>query len=102
MKLSNRELDVVESIGRVQEQKKTGLIVLVVVLAVYWVLRYTGVLQSVEIPFDSLLVFYLAIQIGNTFGYVRIEDRSVELLRRYVNNDADTLAALSKRKEAKA
>lgn len=101
MKLSNRELDVVESIDHLQEQKKKGLIGVVIVLAVYWALRYTGVLQSVDVPLDSLLFFYLVIHVGNTFTNLRIEDRYVELLRRYVNNDADALAALATRNEKK-
>lgn len=98
MKLSNRELDLVEGIGQLQKQKIKGLVGVVVVLVAYWILRFAGVLQNVDIPFDSLLIIYLAIHIGNTFTNLRAEDRYVELLRRYVNNDADTLSNLAERK----
>ena len=97
MKLSNRELDLVEGIGQIQKQKITGLIGVLVVLAAYLILRLVGVLQAFDIPFDSLLFAYFLIHVGSTFSNVRAEDRYVELLRRYVNDDADALSALAER-----
>ena len=98
MKLTNRELDLVEGIGRIQKGKIMELIVIVVGLAVYWTLRYFGVLENVEIPVDSLLFIYLIISGSGAFSNLRTEDRYVELLRRYVNNDAETITALAERK----
>ncbi len=98
MKLTNRELDLVESIGEIQKGKIVELILIVVGLAVYWALRYFGVLENVEVPVDSLLFIYLIISGSGVFSNVRTEDRYVELLRRYVNNDAETITALAERK----
>jgi hypothetical protein len=67
------------------------------VLIIYWVLRYAGVLREIVIPFDSLLFIYFGFLVGDTFSNLRTENRYVELLRRYVNNDADTITALSER-----
>ena len=99
MKLSNREIDLVEGIGQLRRQKMKGLIGIVVVLAVYWVLRYVGVLSSVEIPIDTFLIFYVALQIGNTYSRFQPEDRYVELLRRYVNSDSEAITSLAERKK---
>ena len=101
MKLSNRELVLVENIDHLQKRKVRGLLGVVVVLLVYWLLRYAGVLTAIDVPFDSLLVFYVAFVVGGGFANLRTEDRHVELLRRYVNNDADTLAARSERKQGR-
>jgi hypothetical protein len=98
VKLTNRELDLVENIDHLQRQKIKGLIGVIVVLFAYWLLRYAGVLNTIDVPFDSLLFIYVAFIVGNTFANLRSEDRHVELLRRYVNHDAVTLAALSERK----
>ncbi len=98
MKLTNRELDLVENIDQLQKQKLKGLVGVVVVLVIYWILRYVGVLREFDIPFDSLMIFYVALHVGNTFSNIRSEDRYVELLRRYVHNDAETIAAISARK----
>ncbi len=98
VKLTNRELDLIENIGEIQKGKIVELVLLVVLLAVYWALRYFGVLENVEIPIDTLLVIYLVIRWSGVFTNVRTEDRYVELLSRYVNNDADTIAALAERK----
>ncbi len=98
MKLTNRELELVENIDHLQRQKIKGLIGVIVVLFAYWLLRYAGVLNALDVPIDSLLVFYVAFIVGNTFANLRTADRHVELLRRYVNNDAVALAALSERK----
>ncbi len=54
-------------------------------------------LTAIDVPFESLLIFYVAFIVGGGFANLRTEDRHVELLRRYVNNDAETLAALSQR-----
>lgn len=98
MKLTNRELDLIEGIGKIRKGKIMELVVLVIGLAVYWLLRYFGVLDRVQIDVDSLLVIYLVIIGSGVFSNVRTEDRYVELLSRYVNNDADTIAALAERK----
>ena len=98
MKLTNRELDLFEGIGKIRKGKIMELIVLVIGLAVYWLLRYLEVLDRVEIAVDSLLVIYLVIIGSGVFSNVRTEDRYVELLRRYANNDADTITALAERK----
>ena len=98
MKLSKRELDLLANIGRNQKQKVKGLIGAVIALASYFVLRYLGVLDGIDIPFDSLMFVYIAFHIGYTFSGIRPEDRYVELLRRYVNNDAEAVSALSERK----
>lgn len=98
MKLTNSELKLVKNIDQIRKQKIKRLVGVAAVLVVYWVLRYVDVLRVVEIPVDSLLIIYLAILAGEAFSNVRPESRYVELLRRYVNNDADTIEALSKRK----
>jgi len=97
VKLSSRELKLVEGMGRLHQQKMKGLVGIVIVLAVYWVLRYVGVLSSVEIPIDTLLIVYAAIQIGNSYSVFQPEDRYVELLRRYVNSDSEAITALAER-----
>lgn len=97
MKLTNRELDLIESMDSVKSPKIKGLVALGIVVAAYWILRYAGMLDGFQISFDSLLMFYLVVHVGNTFSDMRSEDRYVELLRRYVNNDADTITALSER-----
>ena len=101
VKLTNRELDLVKNIDHLQRRKIRGLVGVVVVLLAYWLLRYAGILAAIDIPFDSLLIFYVAFLVGSGFGNLRTEDRHVELLRRYVNNDADTLAALSERGQSR-
>ena len=98
MELTNSELKLVENIAQLRRQKIKGLVGVAIVLVIYWVLRYAGVLREVDIPFDSLLIIYLAFLVGDTFSNVRAESRYVELLRRYVNNDADTIITLSERK----
>ena len=98
MKLTNRELDLIENIGRIKRGKIVELVLIVVGLAAYWALRYFGILENVEIPVDSLLFIYLIISGSGAFTNVRTEDRYVELLRRYVNNDAETITALAERK----
>ncbi len=97
VKLTNRELDLIESMDSVKSPKIKGLVALGIVVAAYWILRYAGMLDGFQISFDSLLMFYLVVHVGNTFSDMRSEDRYVELLRRYVNNDADTITALSER-----
>ncbi|MCP5091072.1 MAG: hypothetical protein GY949_09140 [Gammaproteobacteria bacterium] len=99
MKLSNRELNLVAGIDHLQRQKIKGLIGVLIVLAVYLVLRYVDVLEAFDIPFDSLMLLYAAFHVGNTFSKISIEDRYVELLRRYVNDDADAISALSDRNQ---
>lgn len=101
MKLSNSELKLVENIDHLQKRKIQGLIGVVVVLLAYWLLRYAGVLKAIDVPFDSLMIFYVAFIFGGGFANLRAEDRHAELLRRYVNNDADTLAALSEMKKGR-
>lgn len=101
MKLSNREFNLVENIERLRKRKFEGLVGVVIILLAYWALRYAGVLTAVDVPFDSLLIFYVAFIVGGGFANLRTEDRHVGLLRRYVNNDADTLAALSERKQGR-
>ncbi len=98
MKLTNSELKLVKNIGQLRKQKIKGLVSVAIVLVVYWVLRYSGVLREVDIPLDSLLFIYLCFLIGDTFSNIRAESRYAELLRRYVNNDADTITALSESK----
>ena len=98
MKLTNSELKLVENIDQLRKQKIKGLVGVTIVLAVYWILRYAGVLREIDIQFDSLLIICLAFLVGDTFFNTRAESRYVELLRRYVNNDADAIAALSERK----
>ena len=97
MKLTSRELKLVKNLDRPRKQKIKGLVGVAIVLIIYWVLRYAGVLGQVDIPFDSLLIIYFGFLVGDTFSNLRTESRYVELLRRYVNNDADTLTALSER-----
>ena len=98
MKLTNRELDLLRSLDNRQRKKIIGLISVVIVLLLYWALRYFDVLRDVEISLDSLLIVYLAFNVGATFGNVTTDDRNVELLRRYVNNDAQAIADLAERK----
>ncbi len=98
MKLTNSKLKLVENIDQFRKQKVKGLVGVAIVLVVYWILRYAGILREVEIPVDSLLILYLAILAGDAFSNVRQESRYVELLRRYVNNDANTITAPSQRK----
>lgn len=97
MKLTNRELDLVKSIDHLQRQKIRGLVGLVIVLVVYWILRYVGVLRELDVPFDSLLMFYLAFHVVGAFSNIHREDRIVELLRRYVNDDSEAIVAMAER-----
>lgn len=98
MKLTNRELKLVRDLDYLRDQKIKGLVGVAIVLVLYWVLRYAGVLREVDIPFDSLLIVYLAFLAGDAFSNFRAESRYLELLRRYVNNDAETIMALSERR----
>ena len=95
MKLTKNELKLVKSLDQPRKQKIRNLVGVTIVLVVYWVLRYAGVLSAVDVPFDSLLVVYVALLAGDAFSNLRAESRYLELLRRYVNNDAETIAALS-------
>ncbi len=98
MKLTNSELKLVRNLDQLRKQKIKGLAGVAIVLVLYWVLRYAGVLREVDVPLDSLLFFYIAFLAGDTFSNLRPESRHLELLRRYVNNDAETITALSERK----
>ena len=95
MKLTNNELKLVKSLDQPRKQKIRNLVGVTIVLVVYWVLRYAGVLSAVDVPIDSLLVVYVAFLAGDAFSNFRAESRYLELLRRYVDNDAETIAALS-------
>jgi hypothetical protein len=97
MNLSNSELKLVEDLDQIRKRKIKGLAAVAIVLVVYWILRYVGVLESVDIPVDSLLIIYFGFLVGDTFSNLRSESRYAELLRRYVNNDPDTLLVLSER-----
>jgi purine-cytosine permease-like protein len=98
MKLSGRELKLIEELDLYRKQKIQGLLAVVVVVIAYWGLRYAGVLGRVEVPIDSLLILYVVFLASDAFSNVRRESRYVDLLRRYVNNDAETIEALSERR----
>ncbi len=98
MKLTNSELKLVAGIDQLKIQKMKGLASVAIVLVAYWILRYAGVLEAISVPLDSLLIIYFGFLVGDTFSNLRTESRHVELLRRYVNNDADTITALSERR----
>ncbi len=102
MKLSRREIDLVANISQLHKRKIKGLVGILIVLAIYWALRYAGVLHVIDIPFDSLMLLVVAYYIGSTFSRIRPEDRYLELLRKYVDNDADAMVALSERKLPKS
>ena len=98
MKLTDSELKLVEGIDQFKRQKAKELGGVAILLVIYLVLRAADVVREVEVPIDSLLIVYLVFRIGDVFSNVRPESRYVELLRRYVNNDAETITALSERK----
>lgn len=95
MDLSSSELKLVEGIDQIRRRKIMSLVAVAIVAVIYWILRYADVLESFDVPFDALIIFYFGYLASDAVAHLRSGTRYMELLRRYANNDPDTLLALS-------
>lgn len=102
MKLTDRELEVFSSYSAIQRKRKVGAWIGLGFIVAFWVaIYYTDRFDSIGNVLAIFLGFVTA-ELASLYFSVRPEDRMVDLLERYVNNDAEALKQFSSRRSSDA
>ncbi len=95
MQLSNRELKLVQSMRRHRKNKHVRLVTVLALFLVYVLLRFSGILEDVEVSVDFVVYMSLLLQLPEISSIPTPDERYLDLLRRYIDNDAQTIEALA-------
>jgi hypothetical protein len=102
MKLTDRELEIFSSYSAIQRKRKAGAWIGLGFIVVCWVaIYYTDRFDSIG---DVLAIFlgFITAELASLYFGVRPEDKMVDLLERYINNDAEALKQFSLKRSSEA
>ncbi len=98
MKLSSREIALIADIQKSRRQRRTGAFVFVLFIPIWWyAMPLIGIGPDIAPLVIGLLLGYGVAYLVNVYFGVRPDDKLIDLLQRYVNEDAEALRQLSGR-----
>ena len=95
MKLTNREIEIVSSFSKVQNRRKIGAWVGLATVIAFWIGQYYFDRLDSLSPVIAVFLGASVAELASLHFRVRPEDKMVDLLQRYINNDAEALAQIS-------
>lgn len=95
MQLTGREIELITRFSANKRNRAMEHGITAATVAIYFMLRGTGVLGEHSVPLDFLVIWMLVFWLVPRRIADRRAERYAELLRRFVNNDADVIAELA-------
>lgn len=102
MKLSKREIALIADLQKSRRRRKTTAWVFLIFMVIWWFgMPLLGISsETVHLMTGLLLGFGIANLISVYYG-VRPDDKLIDLLQRYINDDAEALQQLSRTSEVR-
>lgn len=95
MKLTGREMAIVSAYSATQRRRRTGAWIGLAALAAFWIaMAYIDRLGSVGTVLGISLGLIIA-ELASLYFGTRPEDKLIDLLQRYINQDAEALEQFS-------
>ena len=95
MKLTGREMNIVSAYSATRKRRKIGAWIGLATVAAFWIaMAYVDRLDSVGTVLGMSLGLLIA-ELASLYFGTRPEDKMVDLLQRYVNQDAEALEQFS-------
>lgn len=95
MKLTGREMKIVSAYSATRKRRKIGAWIGLATIAAFWIaMVYIDRLESVGTVLGISLGILIA-ELASLYFGVRPEDKMIDLLQRYINQDAEALEQFS-------
>ena len=100
MKLSEREIALIADIEKSRKQHKTGALVFLLFVPIWWYgMPLIGMEQDTVALITALLLGFGVAYLANVYFGIRPDDKLIDLLQRYINDDAEAIQQLSGKSE---
>jgi hypothetical protein len=100
MKITDREMAIVSTYSAIRSRRRTGAwLGLAIVVALWIAIAYTERLDSLGTVLGIFLGLLVA-ELASLYFGIRPEDKLIDLLQRYINQDAEALKQFSSKRNS--